>query len=451
MMRTVEILIVIIILTGAFMASTYYAVLPWPREVSPMNLRRLSLTSLQTLDSSYDLSRAAFDSDNATLWENLHIALSASLPPNIIYNLTVYDVNGEENGATLYSPLRTISNAESLGATSDTSSYLVASSNVTFDVTPEKIGEANGGSGITLYILNCSDANGWWITGYTAQSLAGDLYRLLSPYFVKTVMVQNTTQLRQLIDGQKISNSSQESVQNAVIINNFGECVPMPREYYQGQSRESQGYDSSASYPYVRYCYTLGQKTREFNWTWCSIVGYPFYYVSNTGVFTSEQNGWGVYGMRMTSQGGIRAFLQGLDNQAYTYDNSGIISDVGVVSLTSETVNYCNYYGIYPSSYQTSTRALSTSIQSSYHLSVGFEVFNPVGNYVPGAVYNHVAVGSTNSTGSLLAVGLTRTPDIRLTEISLLSYYKPRLYASDYTAGGTSRLVVLQLGLVGGI
>jgi hypothetical protein len=155
--------------------------------------------------------------------------------------------------------------------------------------------------------------------------------------------------------------------------------------------------------------------------------------------------------MRMTSQGGIRAFLPGLDNQAYVYDNTGVISDVGVVTLTSETIEYCNYYGIYPSSYQTSTRALSTSLQSSYNLEVGFEVFNSVGNYVPGAVYNHVALGSTNTTGSLLALGLTRTPDIRLTEISLLSYYNPRLYASDYTAGGTSRLVVLQLGLVGGI
>lgn len=264
-------------------------------------------------------------------------------------------------------------------------------------------------------------------------------------------MVQSTAQLRLLLDGQKISGSSAENVQNAVIINTFGECVPMPKEYYQGQSRASQGYDSSASYPYVRYCYTLGQKTREYNWTWSSIVGYPFYYVSNTGVFTSEQNGWGVYGMRMTSQGGIRAFLQGLDNQAYFYDSTGVISDVGVVTLKSQAIDYCNYYGIYPSSYQTSTRALSNSIQSSYHLSLGFEVFNPVGNYVPGAVYNHIAVGSTNITGSLLSLGLTRTPDIRLTEISLLSYYKPRLYASDYTAGGTSRLVVLQLGLVGGI
>jgi hypothetical protein len=70
---------------------------------------------------------------------------------------------------------------------------------------------------------------------------------------------------------------------------------------------------------------------------------------------------------------------------------------------------------------------------------------------MPGAIYKHVFSGSSNSTGSFLALGLTRTPDIRLTEISLLSYYKPRLYASDYTAGDSSRLVVLQLGLVGGI
>ena len=91
------------------------------------------------------------------------------------------------------------------------------------------------------------------------------------------------------------------------------------------------------------------------------------------------------------------------------------------------------------------------SIQSTYNLSVGLYVFNPVGGYLPGAIYNHVFSGSTNITGSLLALGLTRTPDIRLTAISLLSYYKPTLYPSEYTANETSRLVVLQLGLVGGV
>ncbi len=450
MMRTVEVLIVIIIITGAFIISSSFAVLPWPRQVSPVNLRRLSLTTLQTLDSNYDLSNAAFDTKNVSLWSGLNVALSASLPPNVLYNLTIYDVNSDQTGAELYTANRSISNAESLGVTSDASSYLVASSNVTFDVTPEKIGESNGHA-LTLYILNCSDATGWWITGYTAQSLAEDLYKILSPYFMKTVMVQNTAQLKQLLDGNKISDSQDEHVQNAIIINTFGESVPMPQEYYKGHERESQGYNASAGVrAYTKYCYTLGNLTRAYNWTWASIVGYPFYYVSNTAVFTGEQNNFGIYGMNQTSQGGVRAFLEGLDNQPYQFNEAGVMSDVGVVTLTSTVVDFCNYYGIYPSSYQTSTRALSL-LSDGYHLSVGLNVFNPVGNYLPGAVYNHVSAGDSNTTGSLLAIGLTRTPDVRITAISLLSYYAPRLYRSEFTAYGTSRLVVLQLGLVGGV
>jgi hypothetical protein len=90
----------------------------------------------------------------------------------------VYEVNDAEG--QLYNYVNSISNTVSLGTTNDVSTYAVASSNVTFNVTPQKIGE--GGNGGTLYILNCSDANGWWITGYTAQNLAQDLYSLLSPY-----------------------------------------------------------------------------------------------------------------------------------------------------------------------------------------------------------------------------------------------------------------------------
>ena len=77
----------------------------------------------------------------------------------------------------------------------------------------------------------------------------------------------------------------------------------------------------SSGYNYVKYSWTLGNTVRTYNWTWASIVGYPFYYVSNTAVFSSGQNNWGIYGMKMTSQGGSRAFLQGLDNQPYTYDD----------------------------------------------------------------------------------------------------------------------------------
>jgi len=428
MMRTVEILLVIIIITGAFVVSSLFAVLPSPRQVSPINLRRLALTTLQTLDADYALSEIVFKSANDPKWDELQIALSACLPPNIVYNLTVYEVQNE--GQQLYQRIKSITNAESLGISSDAASYLTASSNVTFGVTPEKIGER--GVGGTLYILNCSDANGWWITGYTAQKLAQDLYNLLSPYFKRTVMVQTTAQLGQILNGTALQG---ETLQSAVVINTFGETVPIPSGYYATQGSQDS---------YGKYCYILGQRVRQYNWTWASIVGWPFYYVSNTALFASNQNGWGIYGMVQVSSYGLQAFLQGLDNQPYSHTQSSTGSP-GVVYLTSIARQYSNYYGIYPSPYQTATRALPQSIQSTFHLTVTTCIFTPVNNYYAGAVYRHAG------TGALLALGLTRTPDIRLTALGLLCDYKPRLYRSEYTAMGTSRLVVLQLGQVGGV
>lgn len=431
-MRTIEVLIVIVIITGAFISVSAYTALPWPREVSPVDLKELSLTTLEILDSNYDLSKAAFDTDNTTLWMQLQSALSAALPANVVYNLTVYEI--DSNGGTLYNYKKYISNADNLGLTSDASSYMVASSNVTFNVIPEKIGESSGG---TLYILNCSDANGWWITGYTAQSLAGDLYKMLSPYFVKTVVINNTAQLEQILYNVSLTG---ETVQNAVIINTCGEAVPIPSAFC----------NLTYSSDYARYCHFLGQKTSQYNWTWCSIVGYPFYYVCNTATLTGE-NGYGIYGMSQIGPSGSRAFLLGLDNPTYTRNTNGISDSVDrQVTLTQEALDACNYYGIYPSPYQTSTRALSGTILSTYHLQIGFNVFNPdtSTNYYPGTLFNHVTSGTI--TGSFLALGLTRTPDIRITALGLLSYYQPRLYRSEYTSGSTSRVVILQLGLLGG-
>ena len=445
MMRTIEILLVIIIITAAFTISSLFAVLPSPRQVSPLNLRRLALTTLQTLDVDYDLSETVFNESDKLAWGQLQIALSACLPPNIVYNLTAYEVSSG-SGTELYTPIKSISNAESLGIASDAGSYLVASSNVTFNVIPEKIGEHGGGG--TLYILNCSDANGWWITGYTAQKLAEDLYNLLSPYFQTTIMVQNTTQLGQMLNGTEISDSPYENVTSAVVINTCGETVPIPSGYY---TSPGIGYDSAED-SYARYCHTLGQRVRQHNWTWVSIVGWPLYYVSNTGYFTGpdDHNTYGIYGMVRVGRPGLQAFLQGLDNQTYYYSNSQT-SSPGVVYLSSEVAYYCNYYGIYPSPHQTSTRALKTSILDDFNLTVALYIFNEVDNSIPGAVYRHIFQSDDKITGSLLALGLTRTPDIRLTALGLLSYDKPRLYHSEYTTVGTSRLVVLQLGQVGGV
>jgi hypothetical protein len=432
MMRTVEILLVIIIITGAFVISSFYAVLPSPRQVSPIDLRRLALTTLQSLDVDHDLSDTVFKPANDSAWNDLKIAISATLPPNMVYNLTVYEVL---TGTTqLYNMTNSLSNAASLGVSTSSSSYLIASSNVTFNFTPEKIGE-NGGGG-TLYILNCSDAYGWWITGYTAQKLAQDLYNFLSPYFQATVMVQNTAQLGMILNGTTISSNPRENVQSAIIIDTCGEAVPIPSGYYAMQGSQDS---------YAKYCYILGQKTRQYNWTWSSVVGYPLYYVSNAGLFPSDQNTWGIYGMKLVAAAGLNSFLEGLDNQAYVYNSNWITGSIsGSVYLSSEAQYYCNYYGIYPSYYQSSSRALPTSILTTYHLNVPTYIFDQSGGYIAGAVYRN------SGSGALLALGLTRSPDIRLTALGLLQHYKPRLYRSDYSAVGTSKLVVLQLGQMGG-
>jgi hypothetical protein len=202
-------------------------------------------------------------------------------------------------------------------------------------------------------------------------------------------------------------------------------------------------------------------------------VGYPMYYVSNTAFFPNNQNDWGIYGMKSDGSAGLNAFLRGLNQidynatwwdgsqwkQAWWQDSKGNwIYDQGWITgdnnsdpglsnalLSSDALHYCNYYGIYPSPYQTATRALPLSIQSRFNLTVTSYILNQVGNWLPGAFYKH------GGSGAFLALGLARTPDIRLTALGLLCAYQPRLYPSMFTAGGTSRLVVLQLGQVGGV
>jgi hypothetical protein len=149
--------------------------------------------------------------------------------------------------------------------------------------------------------------------------------------------------------------------------------------------------------------------------------------------------------MQLVGAAGLNSFLQGLDNQAYVYNNNWITADLaGSVYLSSDAIYSCNYYGIYPSYYQTASRALPSSIASTYHLSIPTYVFDPSGGYLAGAVFKQA------TSGAFLALGLTRTPDIRLTALGLLAYYRPRLYRSDFTSVGTSRLVIFQIGQMGG-
>ena len=96
---------------------------------------------------------------------------------------------------------------------------------------------------------------------------------------------------------------------------------------------------------------------------------------------------------------------------------------------------------------------MSSTIESSYHLTAVSSVFNPVvenkETYLAGSTFAYYnSTGAIN--GKLIPIGLTCSTDIRITALALLSYYQPSLYALDFTAQDTSRLVVLQLGLIGG-
>lgn len=431
-MRTVEVLFVIVILLTAFLITAQFAVLPSPRDAFGTNLRELSQSTLETLDVEGMLSETVFKDTSDPAWADLQKALSASLPPNVVYNLSVYDLSENSEGIVTYQLAHSISDAN-LGANSDSASSLVTSPNVTFIQNPQKIGESTG-QNITLYILNCSDANGWWVTGYTGQSLATEFYELLSPYFTTTVLINTTDQLGSLLNGTL----PEGNIQNAVVINTFGEAVPIPSAYaaaYAGDLAE--------------YCYVLGQKVNNYNWNWVSIVGYPFYYVTNVDYFSGADNGWGIYGMEDNNvkQAGLNALLQGLTNSGYSHNSNDIKQQVGVVYFSSEAIELFNYYGVYPNMYQTSSRALSSSVLLGTYGLEATELFDRPSaypNYIPTATY-------TNSGGgAFTAVGLTRTPDARVAVMGLLMYYRPTIYKSVFGASSTSRLVTLQLSQQGG-
>jgi len=435
-MRTVEVLFVIVILLGSFVITTQFAVLPSSREAFGTDLGELAQSTLETLDAQGVLSETVFKDISDDAWGDLQKSLSASLPVNVVYNLSVYNLS-TTNGVISYRLSNSVSDA-SFGAESDAASFLAASPDVTYTQDPEKVG--GEGNELTLYILNCSDANGWWITGYTGQGLASDFYSILSPYFGTTVLINTTAQLGLLLE----DSLGEGNISNAVVVNTFGESVPIPSEYCQGGINETDGYSGGS---YAKYFHTLGSLTQQYNWTWVQIVGYPFYYVTNTdnNDISSSENTYGIYGIKNVGAAGATAFLQGLDGTSYTYDADWIAGDVGGVQFTSEALDLYNYYGIYPSPYQTASRALTQSIESKFNLNQFAPIFEVKSDRMAGATFRHQA-----GSGALTAIGLTRIPDVRIAALGLLIYYKPSLYRSEFGASDTSMLVTLQLGQQGG-
>ena len=170
-MRTVEVLFVIIIILGAFIITSQFAVFPSPRQAFGTNLRELSQSTIETLDDEGMLTETVFAVQSDSAWGDLKKALSASLPPNVVYNLSVYDISTSE-GAIIYQLANSISDA-GFGADSDAASVMVVSPDVTFTQDPQKVGQSSG-KNITLNIIShfcfaiINSINGKF---YTSESL----------------------------------------------------------------------------------------------------------------------------------------------------------------------------------------------------------------------------------------------------------------------------------------
>jgi hypothetical protein len=141
------------------------------------------------------------------------------------------------------------------------------------------------------------------------------------------------------------------------------------------------------------------------------------------------------------------SFLQGLDGRGYSYDNTFMTNSIGVVAFTTKAREATNYYGIYPESYQTSTRALPIGTLTGYNMFLESNIFEPVNNYYAGATFSHI---DGVKHGSFIALGLARTPDVRVAVLGVLMFYNPKIYRSEFGSSGSTRIVVLQLGQVGG-
>jgi len=447
MLRTVEAIFMVVITFGAMLVVANYVYIPPPRITSSIGQQEYAQDLLQRIDENKALTNAVFSESNES-WSSITKTLVDILPPNVVFNITAYKISEDVPGTLRYVTVKTGSNFNGAFPSGSVSvSYTMTSPEATVTQTPEKIGYKDAGGTqmyTTLYILKCSDANGWWVTGFTGESLAQETYNEMSTYFDTTVVVNDTDQFERLLGGSPLTGSPSESVQNAVILNMLGEAVPIPYDHVVPV-------DKSAQFPYY-----VGQRTALYNWTWVSVVGYPFYYVSNKNAI-SGQNTWGIYGMTVLGQSGVNAFLQGVNWQgpggspysgAYINNGASRTSSIGVVSFTQLLKEVENYYGIYPGHSQTSTRAFSKSGIELYNFHLKTNFFNPVGDFYAGAVWAHT--GTDGKTwGSLMPIGLARTPDLRVAVLGILAVYRPSIYRSDFSVSGTTRIVTLQIGQLG--
>ena len=122
--------------------------------------------------------------------------------------------------------------------------------------------------GFKFVVINCSDAESWWVN--VSQIVDIIEHTLSRYYYVKMIIINSTEQLYRFIENP--SNFSGENWDGAIVIDAHGEVVPIPSQFINGTTVNWKAWYSQ-----------IVKAIEGHGLVWVSVVGYPFYYVSNTG------------------------------------------------------------------------------------------------------------------------------------------------------------------------
>ncbi len=413
-LRILEVLLAIPIVAFFILAAANLSPFTSPREYSSLHLRNLALSTLSKMDERGVLTNLVWSGD----YFNLKAELETVLPPNIAYNLTVYHLTSLNVSQGKEKILEkklvrevSVSNFKGEGSPwTESVNYYVSPSEVSYYVQAEK-------SNSSIYLVACSDAPGWWITGYVPQTMAKSLKEYLVNYYVNVTIINDTSQLYSYL--------FEDPPVNATVINCHGEAVPIPDQYVSGGNPN-----------WIQYIRDIRGNTLNYNWTWVSIVGYPFYYVSNRNY--ENWKAWGVTGLYRVATDGLSVFATNEKGSGWR------TRDIGIVYMTTVALEAMNTYGIQFSPYQSSSRALERQWMVSNGWDVELLLFDDKGTgYLPVAVFR-------NGGGRFIHTGLVRTPEIRVPVISLLALTQPTLHEILMNLEQAMKIIVLEVSYIGG-
>jgi len=458
LMRIVEAMFVVVIVTTAMVGVLNYTFLPSPNMSSSEGLEDTGLTLLRTLDEHNQLTTAAFSADAST-HEAIQQAIDAAIPPNVVYSLSVtkLETTGEKiNYVTDW----TVTNFKGeIPAGAKTVTYPVISPRVTAEAGKGKI--SVNGEEITLFILNCEDAWSWFPPTEAVGSISQAMIDELSPWFKSIVIIHDTDEFNALLNDADGVWETGDKINNAVVLNPLGSTIPIKR----GNEKTDQ--------PNLTLAWELGKKTSSSNWTYVCYIGYP----DNYGGSGPSK---GLAGATMLERKLLNCFLIGLD-----VNNNGIddppttgsdlrIKGATTTPFTSFAKKTYTKYGVYPGSQQPGIFLLDEDILTEFNLvlrddvrrsTIIMEQGEGIGGKAGYACAGYIhwtdsdGDGQFDPTfmpdrhgeqdGAFMGLCLTQYPDSRIVAIGLLQYYQPQLYRLDFTGVDTVRYVSLTYAQMG--